>query len=161
MKGKREQRKEKSLYCHQQQVIWLTSEGWTIGICNGWEKERAQRVQPIPSLNTAVTNSSDNPVSVVRQAVGGRRPSGRGVVCKASHSEWRHARSSVTNHLTTTICFWAELSAVKGSGAIEMTKTLLSFLPFLCVWRGKGLLFLFPSFFLELISYYLTTTCVI
>lgn len=41
----------------------IKCQGLTVAIYCGQEKNRPQRVQPIWSLNRAVTNSSDNPVS--------------------------------------------------------------------------------------------------
>lgn len=48
---------------YTERIIWLRANGLTVSIYCGQEKKRPQRVQPIWSLNRAVTNSSDNPVS--------------------------------------------------------------------------------------------------
>lgn len=45
---------------------WIKINKWKVGLVPfvvDCRKKRPPRVQPIPSLNTAVTNSSDNPVS--------------------------------------------------------------------------------------------------
>lgn len=48
---------------YRKRIIWLRAKGLTVAIYCGQEKKRPQRVQPIWSLNRAVTNSSDNPVT--------------------------------------------------------------------------------------------------
>lgn len=56
-------RKGGNKHPYRERIIWLRARGLTVAIYWGGAKERPQRVQPIWSLNRAVTNSSDNPVS--------------------------------------------------------------------------------------------------
>lgn len=56
-------RKGGNKHPYRERIIWLRARGLTVAIYCGGAKERPQRVQPIWSLNRAVTNSSDNPVS--------------------------------------------------------------------------------------------------
>lgn len=54
--------KGRNQHLYRKQIIWLSTDGLTAAICFRQKKKRPWRVQPIWSLNWAVTNSSDSPV---------------------------------------------------------------------------------------------------
>lgn len=55
--------RERNKHPCRKQIIWLRSSSLTVAIYCGGEKRRPERAEPVWSLNWAVTNSSDSPVS--------------------------------------------------------------------------------------------------